>query len=442
MNGLLLRSAVVAGLSGLLFGFDTAVVSGVTHGLTAHFALSPAMLGNTVASALLGTIIGSLFGGIPGDRWGRSLAMQMLALFYVVSALGSALAWGWTPLIIFRVLGGLAIGGSSVLGPMYIAEISPALWRGRLVGMFQFNIVFGILVAYLSNYFIGQAGLGDAEWRWKLGVAAAPAVLFLVMLFFVPQSPRWLASKGRTKEAEIVLRQIGEPNPSAALQAIVEGVEMEKQSSAHRLFSRNYAFPVFLAISIGVFNQFSGINAIIYYLNDIFQKAGFNQVSSDVQAVVIGLTNLIATAAALAVIDKIGRRALLLAGAIATAACQAGVAFVFYSGKHEDWLVWLLIAFIASFAASQGAVIWVYLSELFPTAVRAKGQSLGSFTHWAMNASISLVYPQVAAQMPAAPFAFFAVMMALQFFVVLFWYPETKGVSLEELQKKMTAQAA
>ncbi|MDE3199023.1 MAG: sugar porter family MFS transporter [Acidobacteriota bacterium] len=439
MNALLWRSAITAALGGLLFGFDTAVIAGVTGDLTRVFSLSPLMLGVTVSSALWGTVLGALFGGIPGDKWGRRGALQGLALFYVISALGCALAWGWWPLLIFRIIGGLAIGGSSVIGPMYIAEIAPARARGRMVGLFQFNVVFGILVAYFSNYLVGLAGFGDAEWRWKLGVAAAPAVFFMLMLFSIPQSPRWLAGKGREEEARRVLQQIGEENVEGELAGIVGAIHREELEHSQRLFCRQHRLPVFLAISIGLFNQFSGINAILYYLNDIFQKGGFSKVSSDLQAVAIGLTNLIFTMIAMSIIDKAGRRTLLLTGSIGTAFCLGGVAWIFSAGAHESWLIWLLVGFIAFFAFSQGAVIWVYLSEVFPTLVRAKGQSLGSFSHWAMNALISAVFPLMAARFVAAPFLFFAVMMVAQFVVVYIWYPETKGVSLEELQKKLAA---
>lgn len=437
MKSILWRSAITAALGGLLFGFDTAVIAGVTQDLTRVFQLTPELLGVTVASALWGTVLGSLFGGIPGDRWGRRTALKLLGVLYVVSALGSGFAWDWSSLLLFRIIGGLAIGGSSVIGPMYIAEIAPAKSRGRMVGLFQFNVVFGILVAYLSNYLVGLLALGDAEWRWKLGIAGLPAVGFVVMLFSIPESPRWFARKGRLREAEAVLRQIGETNPRHELDAMVRANREEEQAQGHKLFSRQHRLPVFLAISIGLFNQLAGINAILYYLNDIFLKAGFSKVSSDLQAVAIGLTNLIFSMAAITVIDKVGRRALLLTGSVGTAACLAAVAWVFSSGSHEGLLIWLLVGFIAFFGFSQGAVIWVYISEVFPTTVRAKGQSLGSFSHWFANAIISGIFPAVAARYVAAPFAFFAAMMVLQFVVVYFWYPETRGVSLEDLQEKL-----
>ncbi|MGC2807856.1 MAG: sugar porter family MFS transporter [Candidatus Acidiferrales bacterium] len=436
LNSYLLRSTVVASLGGLLFGFDTAVISGTTHALTHTFELSPRALGITVAMAVVGAIFGSMLAGIPGDRYGRRDSLRALAVLYLVSALGCALAWNWTALVIFRFIGGLGIGGSSVLGPMYIAEVSPAKWRGRLVGLFQFNIVLGILLAYLSNYIVGITHLGAVEWRWKLGIPAAPALLFFLLLFTIPRSPRWLVKKQKIPEAREVLRVTGEENYEQELQEIVQSIDAEHVSS-DPLFSWKYRLPIFLAVSIGMFNQLSGINAILYYLNDIFAYAGFNAVSSDLQAVAIGATNLIFTMLAMSVIDRIGRRTLLLTGAVGTALCLAGVAAIFLSNLHRDYLVWLLIGYIAFFAFSQGAVIWVYLSEVFPNRVRAKGQSLGSFSHWFMNALISFIFPTLAAASGGYPFVFFAAMMVLQFFVVLFFYPETKGISLEDMQKKL-----
>lgn len=437
VNGYLLRSALVAALGGLLFGFDTAVISGTTRALTEQFSLSPAMLGLTVSTALWGTVLGSLFAGPPSDRYGRRASLCALGALYVVSALGCALAWSWYALLVFRIVGGLAIGGSSVIGPMYIAEISPALRRGRLVGMFQLNVVIGILLAYLSNYLVSLGGFGSAEWRWKLGVAALPAAVFFLALFGIPQSPRWLVAVGNSNEAREVLRRIGEPDPDRELQEIAESLHRERAVRRERLFQQRYRKPVFLAISIGMFNQLSGINAILYYLNDIFERAGFNQLSSEMQAVAIGFTNLVFTLIAMAVIDRLGRKKLLLTGAAGTAFCLAGVAALFATGSHPEWLVWLLVGFIAFFAFSQGAVIWVYLSEVFPNLVRAKGQSLGSFTHWIMNALISSIFPVLATRSGAVPFVFFAVMMVVQFMVVLVVYPETKGFSLEEMEQHL-----
>ena len=435
----LLKSAIVAALGGLLFGFDTAVIAGTTRALTEAYQLTPGLLGFTVSAALWGTVLGSIFAGAPADRYGRRASLFVLAVLYVLSAAGCAFAFNWYAVVFFRFVGGLAIGGSSVIGPMYIAEIAPADKRGRLVGFFQFNIVSGILIAYLSNYIIGLQGLGEAEWRWKLGIAAFPAIGFFLALFGIPESPRWLARAGKTREARAVLERIGDSDPDRELRDILATVSSQGPSRGERLFQRRYAKPVFLAISIGMFNQLSGINAILYYLNDIFERAGYSRVSSDMQTVAIGFTNLLFTILAMSVIDRIGRKKLLLIGAAGTAACLAGVAWIFATGEHENLLVWLLVGFIAAFAFSQGAVIWVYLSEVFPTLVRAKGQSLGSFTHWIMNAMISGIFPIMAAASGAAPFVFFAVMTAVQFVVVLTVYPETSNISLEDMEGKLGA---
>jgi len=433
----LLGSTVVAALGGLLFGFDTAVIAGTTRALSETFQLSPWWLGMTVASALWGTITGAIFAGIPGDRYGRRDSLRGMAVLYVISSLGCACAWNWSSLVFFRFIGGLGIGGSSVLGPMYIAEIAPAKWRGRLVGFFQFNVVFGILMAYLSNYLIGSSNFGASEWRWKLGIAAIPAVLFFIMLFMIPRSPRWLVKQGRLEEAHEVLRMSGEPDYELALREIVESIDAEHGHGTEPLFSKKYRLPIFLAVSIGMFNQLSGINAILYYLNDIFERAGFSKVSGDLQAVAVGGTNLLFTIIAMSLIDRVGRRRLLLIGSVGTAACLAGVAAIFLTHRNENMLIWLLIGYIAFFAFSQGAVIWVYISEVFPNRVRGKGLSLGSFTHWFMNALISWTFPFMAATSGGIPFVFFALMMVLQFFTVLMLYPETKGLSLEGMQKKL-----
>jgi MFS transporter, SP family, arabinose:H+ symporter len=442
INGDLLRSTVVAALGGLLFGFDTAVIAGTTSGLSDAYHLTEGSLGATVASALLGTIFGAMLAGIPGDRFGRRDSLRATAILYLASAVGAAIAWNWYSLLLFRFIGGLGIGASSVLGPMYVAEISPARLRGRLVGFFQFNVVFGILLAYLSNYLVSLANLGRAEWRWQLGIAAFPSALFFLLLFTIPRSPRWLAEKGRIEEARAVLKKTGEPDYEKALQEIIDSIGRQQGQASEPLFQKRYRFPIFLAVSIAMFNQLAGINAILYYLNDIFAHAGFGKLSSGLQAVAVGATNLVFTMIGMAVIDKAGRKILLLIGALGTAVCLAGVAVIFATSRHQSLLLWLLVAYIAFFALSQGAVIWVYLSEVFPTLVRAKGQSLGAFTHWIMNAIIAWTFPTIAAISGATPFAFFAVMMVVQFFVVLTLYPETKGVSLEEMQKRLEAAAA
>jgi len=438
----LIRSALVAALGGLLFGFDTAVIAGTTRALTETFSLSPAMLGITVASALWGTVVGSLVAGPPSDRYGRKFCLRALGVLYVFSAIGCALAWSWSSLIAFRIVGGLAIGSSSVIGPMYIAEIAPADKRGRLVGFFQFNVVFGIVCAYLSNYLISLVGFGADEWRWKFGVAAAPAAAFFVALFGIPQSPRWLVKAGRIEEARGVLRRIGGGNVELELREIQQTVSAEHGQKSTPLFQQRFRKPVILAITIGMFNQLAGINAILYYLNDIFERAGFSKVSSDMQAVAIGLTNLIFTMVGMSIIDRVGRRKLLLIGAVGTGICLAGVAAIFATGLHGELLVWLLVTYIAFFSLSQGAVIWVYISEVFPNAVRAKGQGLGSFTHWIMNALISAIFPIMAKTSGAIPFVFFAAMMVVQFVVVLVFYPETKGVRLEDMEAQLQRQVA
>jgi sugar porter (SP) family MFS transporter len=437
LNSYLLKASIVGAIGGLLFGFDTAVIAGTTHALREVFELSPAALGFTVSIALWGTVVGSLTAGVLGQRLGGRNALRIMAVLYLVSALGCALAWNWNALVFFRFVGGLGIGGSSVLAPVYIAELAPAKLRGRLVGMFQINIVVGILLAYFSNYCIGRLGLGATEWRWQLGVAALPALIFLVMLFGIPQSPRWLATQKRVDEAGSVLQQLGSPDYKSELHEIVDSIHLQSSQGSDSLFSLKYRYPIFLALTIGMFNQLAGINAILYYLNDIFAAAGFSKMSGDLQAVAIGAMNLFATLLAMTVIDKLGRKTLLLIGSVGMVICLSGVAQIFFTQRNQSRLVWLLVGYIAFFAISQGAVIWVYISEVFPNSVRSKGQALGSSAHWVMNAAISFVFPLMAKTSGAYPFVFFAAMTALQFFVVLFFYPETKGYTLEEMQHRL-----
>lgn len=436
-NKMVIHSTITAALGGLLFGFDTAVVAGITQALTVQFQLTPASLGFTVAVALWGTIIGAACGGYTGDRFGRRDSLRVLAILFMASSLGCAMAWDWVSFVTFRLVAGIAIGASSVLGPMYIAEIAPARWRGRMVGSFQLNIVFGILVAYFSNYVIGTLGLTANEWRWKLGVSALPALFFLLMLFRIPRSPRWLVEKGKVSEAKQILNQIAEVDAPAELTAIEESMESDRLAGNQPLFSRRYRISVILAITLALFNQFSGINPILYYLNDIFWKAGFTKVSSDLQAVVIGATNLIFTAVAMSIIDKVGRKKLLIVGSIGTFVCLSIISALFYTGRYQNLLLWPLVGFVAFFAVSQGSVIWVYISEIFPTSVRARGQSLGSFTHWLTCATLSNLFPIVAVRSAAWPFIFFATMMAIQFIVVIRFFPETKGLTLEQLQQQL-----
>jgi sugar porter (SP) family MFS transporter len=437
INFHVIKSTIVGALGGLLFGFDTAVISGTTNALTQTYQLSPALLGVTVSSALVGTVAGAITAGIPGQKFGRRDSLRVMAIFYVISALGCAFAWNWTALIFFRFIGGLGIGGSSVLGPMYIAEIAPPAWRGRLVGCFQLNVVIGILLAYVSNAWIDTMHLGATEWRWQLGISAVPAALFLLALFGIPRSPRWLVMHGEAEESLAVLRLTGIPKPEEELKEIIASIHQERAASADPLFSRQYAFPIFLALTMGTFCQLSGINAVLYYLNDIFALAGATKVSGALQAVAVGATNLVATLVAMSVIDQFGRRKLLLTGTAGLTVCLSAVAYVFMTHKHLHWLVWLLMAYIACFAISQGAVIWVYVSEVFPNRVRAKGQALGSSAHWLTNAIISLVFPVMAGSSGAYPFIFFAAMMVIHFFIILKYYPETKGVSLEQMQYRL-----
>jgi sugar porter (SP) family MFS transporter len=405
--------------------------------LTRTYHLTPGFLGVTVSSALVGTVIGAMVAGIPGQKFGRRDSLRVMAIFYVLSAIGCALAWNWPALIVFRFIGGLGIGGSSVLGPMYIAEISPPAWRGRLVGFFQVNIVVGILLAYISNAFIGSRHLGVNDWRWMFGASGVPAVLFLIMLFVIPRSPRWLVTQSNLKEALEVLRLTGVTKPQEELDEIVASVHLERSAASDPLFSRQYRKPIIIAWTVGMFSQLSGINAILYYLNDIFALAGATKVSGNLQAIAVGATNLVATLIAMAVIDKLGRKKLLLTGTVGLAICLTIISILFFTKQHLAWLVWLLMAYIACFAVSQGAVLWVYISEVFPNRVRSKGQSLGSSAHWIFNALISLVFPVMARSSGAYPFVFFAAMMVLDFFLVLFYYPETSGISLEQMQHKL-----
>jgi sugar porter (SP) family MFS transporter len=437
INSHVIKSTIVGALGGLLFGFDTAVISGTTSALTHTYHLSPGLLGVTVSSALVGTVIGAMVAGVPGQKYGRRDSLRVMAVFYVLSAIGCALAWNWPALIVFRFIGGLGIGGSSVLGPMYIAEIAPPDWRGRLVGSFQVNIVIGILLAYISNAIIGSMHLGANDWRWMFGVSAIPAAFFLATLFIIPRSPRWLVTQSSLDEALEVLRLTGVLKPKEELDEIVASVHLERSGSADSLLSREYRKPVILAFTVGMFTQLSGINAILYYLNDIFALAGANKVSGNLQAVAVGATNLFATLIAMTVIDKFGRKKLLLVGTVGLAACLTTISILFFTHRHLSWLVWLLMLYIGFFAVSQGAVVWVYISEVFPNRVRAKGQSLGSSAHWVFNALISLVFPVMARSSGAYPFVFFAAMMVLDFFLVLFYYPETSGITLEQMQHKL-----
>jgi sugar porter (SP) family MFS transporter len=437
-NTNLMKATLTGALGGLLFGFDTVVIAGAIDALVRLYGLSPQNKGLTVAIGLVGTVIGALGAGTIGQRLGGRETLRITAVLYVVSAIGCGLAWNWPSFMVFRFIGGLGIGASSVLGPVYIAELAPAKWRGRLVSAFQLNVVFGIMVAYTSNYAIRLLHLGAAEWRCQVGIAAVPAVAFLVLLFGIPRSPRFSASRNRIDEALAVLKLMGEENPEAELADIRAALAQEHAVAHEPVFRWKYRYPLFLAISIGAFNQLAGINAILYYLNNIFAAAGFSQISSDQQAIVIGATNFTFTIVGMSLIDKLGRKTLLLIGALGCSGCLAGVTWLFHSQSHQSALLPVLVTYIAFFSISQGAVIWVYIGEVFPTSVRSKGQGVGSASHWFMNAAIALEFPVVVNYFHTeTPFAFFAIMTMVQFLVVLFVYPETKGQTLEDLQRKL-----
>lgn len=431
-HAVLAASIVAAALAGLLFGFDTAVIAGVTHDISRHFLLSPAALGTTVSMALWGTLAGALFAGIPGDRYGSRTVLRVLALFYLAASLGCALSPDWAGFLLFRFACGIAIGGSSVLAPVYIAEIAPPRRRGLLVGLFQLMIVLGILLAYVSNAVVGTLAASAVAWRWKLGVGAGPALIFLMMLMIVPHSPRWLVAKGRIDAARDALARIGATDPAGEATRFAND---SPQASGARLSWRRHRRPMILAVLLAVFNQLAGINAVLYYLNDIFAHAG--SVSPDRQAILIGVANLIFTLLGMALIDRLGRKTLLLIGAAGMTFCLGSAAAVMFGVLGSALLLPALIGFIAFFATSQGAVIWVYLSEIFPTSVRARGSGLGASTHWLMNAIVAGLFPVVTTYSAGAPFMIFALAMAVQFFVVWRLFPETKGVTLDEMDRLM-----
>lgn len=445
MNRKLLIATIIAALGGFLFGFDTAVISGTTDWLEKVFSLSSFWLGFTVASALIGTIIGAISIGTPADRFGRRNVLFLLAVLYFISAMGSALAWDWIPFLIFRFIGGLAVGGASVASPMYIAEISPAEYRGRLVAVTQFNIVLGIMIAYLSNYLIDGMGLGAVEWRWMFGVEAIPAALFFLFLFFNPNSPRWLVAKGRIEEAKDVLSKVGTDTGdiNTEIDEIKQSLKMKSNRLRETFFQKKYSKPILLTIAIAMFNQLSGINAVLYYAPKVFRMAGAESELALVQAVAIGGINMIMTMIALSIIDKFGRRKLMLIGSIGYIVSLSITAWAFYTYGTEfsqagSWIVLLgLIVFIASHAFGQGTVIWVFISEIFPNRVRARGQALGSFTHWFMAALISWTFPVIADKSGGHAFTFYALCMVGQLLWVIYVMPETKGVPLEQIEKKL-----
>jgi SP family xylose:H+ symportor-like MFS transporter len=434
---LVYRAAAVAALGGLLFGFDTAVISGAGNALQNLFHLTPLWLGFTVATALIGTTVGSIVIESPADSWGRKKTLFLLAVLYFVSSIGCALATSWLMFSIFRFIGGLAIGGASVVAPMYIAEISPAHLRGRLVALNQLNIVIGILLSFVSNYLVARFLAGPDAWRWMMGVVAIPSAAFFALLFGIVESPRWLVKSGQAEEADNVLRRLGHSDPAGKVVEIQESLAGD--GAQDRLFQRRYLRPIFLAWAIAMFNQLSGINALMYYAPRIFEMTGSGENTALLQTIAVGGTNLVFTLIGMSLIDWVGRRQLIIWGSYGYILSLGTIAWGFYHyAGHFDHVgsltvVISLLAFQASHAISQGAVIWVFISEIFPNAVRAKGQALGSATHWFMNAAISWTFPIMAAWSGAGAFAFFASMMVLQLLFAWKIMPETRGKRLEEV---------
>ncbi|WP_338868727.1 sugar porter family MFS transporter [Spirosoma sp. SC4-14] len=424
--------SITAALGGFLFGFDTAVISGVEQSLQVLWKLSVWEHGLTVSIALIGTVLGSMLGGIPAQQLGRKTTLFWIAVLYLAASVGTALAANWHIFLIFRFLGGLGVGASSVAAPMYITEISPPKSRGRLVALFQFNVVLGILIAYLSNFLL--EGLGDESWRWMLGVQAFPSLIFLIAVLNIPESPRWLLlQKGNVAAARDVLTMIDPETAEETLLALQQ--HAGQQQTAH-LFSKRYSTPIMLAVLFAVFNQVSGINAIIYYAPRIFEMTGLGKSSALLSSAGIGLINLIFTLISLNLIDRYGRRTLMKVGSIGLIVTLALVARAFYVQDFGMTVPLLLFAYIAFFGFSQGAVIWVFISEIFPNEVRASGQALGSFTHWFMAAIITFTFPYLAEHAGGGnTFLFFAVMMVLQLLFVLRLMPETKGTSLEKIER-------
>jgi sugar porter (SP) family MFS transporter len=436
-----IRIAFIAALGGFLFGFETVVISGAEQTLEHLWKLNTLTQGFTVASSLFGTILGSLLAGFPAQKYGRKKTLQVIAIFFIVAALGCAFTSIWGFFICFRIIGGLAVGASSVIAPMYISEISPAGLRGRLAGSFQVMIVTGIVVAFLTNYLFNQLQLADA-WRWMLGVMVVPAVLFSLLLFAIPESPRWLILENNEEAAKPILLRLGELNIAAAVTSIRESVKEHQE----KLFQRRYSKPIICAMLLAMFNQLSGINAILYYAPRIFQLAGYDKSQSFSQSIFIGVANLLSTLLAMTVIDKFGRKTLLIIGSVGMIVFLSLTAGAFSGDiSGNSHLLLYLVGFIAFFAFSQGAVIWVFISEIFPNSVRSKGGSLGSTTHWVMAAIITTVVPSILElsngdvnrQGGFWSFIFFAVMMLLQLIFIWRVMPETKGKSLEQIQKDL-----
>jgi len=433
------RIALIAALGGFLFGFETAVISGAEKTIQQLWSLSDFWQGFTVASSLIGTVIGSMIAGVPAKKYGRKKVLSVIAVLYLLSAIGCASVPVWLLFVFFRFAGGIAVGASSVVGPMYISEISPARLRGRLAGSFQLNIVAGIFIAYLAN-FLFIRWMGDAAWRWMLGIMVFPAGLFWLLLRSIPESPRWLILNGRDAEAIPVMQRLGESNVNKNIEDIRLSVAEHRES----LFQARYAKPILYAVLLAMFNQLSGINAIIYYAPRIFEIAGFDKAQAYLQPVYIVGCNLLFTLLAMPLIDRFGRKTLLLIGSVGMIVFLALTAQALRTSTANSNVLIYLIGFIAFFAFSQGAVIWVFISEIFPNTVRSQGGSLGSFTHWIMAMAISWVFPSVAAVTSNGihtgvvySFYFFAAMMVLHLLFVWRVMPETKGRTLEQIQKEL-----
>jgi sugar porter (SP) family MFS transporter len=438
MNGRIFFWSLTSALAGFLFGFDTVVISGAEKTIQSLWGLSPGLHGIAMASALYGTVVGSLLGGWPADRFGRKATLLWIGVLYFVGAVGSGLASNVAMFIIARVIGGLGIGISTVVAPMYISEIAPPKYRGRLAGMFQFNIVFGILIAFVSNALL--AGIGENAWRWMLGVAAFPSLLYAVFCFGLPESPRWLLSRKGDREAALQVLQRIEPAASkaeiAAEADTILAASSEQASSGH-FWTRRLRKPIMLAILIAFFNQLSGINAILYFAPRIFELTGLGAKAALLQSIGIGVTNLVFTFVGLWLIDRLGRRTLLYIGSFGYIISLALVAWAFFT-NHLSLVPVCIFAFIAAHSIGQGAVIWVFISEIFPNRHRAEGQTLGSFTHWIFAALLTTFFPKmVTAFPPGYVFSFFAGMMVLQLIWVKTMVPETKGVPLEEIQRQL-----
>lgn len=425
--------ALTAALGGFLFGFDTAVISGVEQTIQGIWHLNSLEHGFTISIALFGTVFGSILGVYPAEKYGRKKTLLFVATLYLVSSLGTGLAFSWSNFLIFRFLGGLGIGISSVVAPMFISEISPAKSRGRLVAMFQFNIVFGILCAYLSNYLL--VGFeGNNDWRYMLGIQAIPSVLFLISLLFIPESPRWLILKRHDVESAKRILNLIEPENTDSIVSSITNIKLS--TSKPNLFQRNYLKPISFAVLIAFFNQVSGINAIIYFAPRIFEIAGIGKNAALLSSAGIGLVNLFSTLVGISFIDRFGRRFLMIIGSIGLIITLSLVSFSFHQYQLGISIPVILFLYIGFFGFSQGAVIWVFIAEIFPNEVRASGQSLGSFTHWIMATIIAFVFPYIVEVFgPGNVFAFFSIMMCLQLAFALVWMPETKGKILEEMDK-------